>query len=339
MTTNQAALLVEKLAKPLLVKPVPYVRPGPNEIVVKNAAWGLNHIDWRIQSLALFPVEYPAILGEDVAGTVVEVGFEVSRFKKGDRVLGLSPWFQTKQSVHGAFQEYTVIPDNIASPIPDKMSFEDAAGLPLAVSTASVGLFDKEFLALQRPSKDIGSNDKTLLIWGGASAVGASAIQLAVAAGYRVITTASPKNFNLVTQLGASQVFDYHSVTVVEEIVRALNGQDLVGTYDAINRGGAIEVVADVVAKAGGDKTLATVSHIPGGLPESVNVKWITATKIMETNLGKAIFEDYLPSALSDNRFIIALETVVAGKGIEEIQLGLEALAKGVSATKIVVSV
>lgn len=122
-----------------------------------------------------------------------------------------------------------------ASETPDSISFESAAVIPLGFSTAACGLFQDTFFNLQLPTvppqKQTGN---TLLIWGGASSVGSNAIQLAVAAGYEVITTASAKNFEYVKKLGASQVFDYHSSTISADLVDALNGKTLMGALDFI---------------------------------------------------------------------------------------------------------
>ena len=117
----------------------------------------------------------------------------------------------------------------MASPIPDTMPFEDAAVLPLAVSTAACGLFQKDHLALRHPSLHAEPTGETVLVWGGSTSIGSNAIQLAKAAGYEVITTASPRNFEYVTTLGAAQVFDYNSPTVVEDIIAAFKGRRLAG--------------------------------------------------------------------------------------------------------------
>lgn len=110
----------------------------------------------------------------------------------------------SKRDCDNAFQEYTVVPAHMASPIPSTLSFDHAAVIPLGLSTAAAGLFEKEYLAPQHPSVSPKPTGKALLIWGGSTSVGSNAIQLAVAAGYDVITTASPKNFDYVKKLAAS---------------------------------------------------------------------------------------------------------------------------------------
>jgi NADPH:quinone reductase-like Zn-dependent oxidoreductase len=107
---------------------------------------------------------------------------------------------------------------------PLKARFRNAVVLPLTLSTAACGLFEKDQLALQHPSAKPKATGQTLVVWGGSTSLGSNAIQLAVAAGYEVITTASPKNFGYVRKLGAAHVFDYRSRTAVEDIVKAIGG-------------------------------------------------------------------------------------------------------------------
>ena len=122
---------------------------------------------------------------------VVSVGSGITRFEPGDRVVGQARGVLQNRNVasEGAFQEYTVLLPDMTSPIPDTMSFESAAVLPLGLSTAVAGLFQSDQLGLQLPRvpkrEKIG---KTLLVWGGSTSVGSNAIQLAVAAGYEVFT-------------------------------------------------------------------------------------------------------------------------------------------------------
>ena len=92
-------------------------------------------------------------------------------------------------AAESAFQEYTVLLEDMTAQIPDRVSFESAAVLPLGVSTAVAGLFQGNQLGLQLPAAPARkATGKTVLVWGGSTSVGSNAIQLAVAAGYEVIT-------------------------------------------------------------------------------------------------------------------------------------------------------
>ncbi len=262
MPMNTAAWLVAKQTK-IEVKPAPYTHPHEGEIVVKNHAVAINPLDWIIQvagNIVFSWIKYPSILGSDLAGEVVEVGKGVTRFSVGDRVLGHAVGTDRKRNspAEGSFQEYTVLLAHMAAPIPNTLSYEKATVLPLALSTAACGLFQKDHLALQYPSATPKPTGKTLLIWGGSTSVGSNAIQLAVAAGYEVITTASPRNFDYVKKLGASQVFDYNSKTVVKDVINAFEGKTIAGAL-ALGKGSA-EPCADIVHACNGNKFVSMAS-------------------------------------------------------------------------------
>ena len=147
---------------------------------------------------------------------------------------------------YGAFMEYTLHTYKLVSAIPDSLSIEQAAVLPLAISTAASGLYSPDFLNLQRPALDPKPAGQSLLVWGGASSIGCLTVQLAKASGYEVVTTASPRNFELVRSLGADHIVDYNSKTVIDDIVDVLKGKTVAGAYDAI-AGGATAMCAEVL--------------------------------------------------------------------------------------------
>jgi NADPH:quinone reductase-like Zn-dependent oxidoreductase len=172
---------------------------------------------------------------------------------------------------YGAFQLYPVAKEITTAPIPDSISYEQAAVLPLAISTAAAGLYQKGFLELPYPTLDPKPTGKTILVWGGSSSVGAITIQLAVASGLEVISTASARNFDFVKALGAKRVFDHSSATVVEDILAVLKGSDFVGAYDAISLPETLKASGEIVHQLGGGK-VASVLGLPaeGILPSDV---------------------------------------------------------------------
>jgi len=174
MPSNTAAWLISAEANPLQVQSSPYNSPHENEIVIKNLAVAINPADWLIQERGgLFPhLRYPTILGSDVAGEVVEVGSSVTRFKIGDRVTGFAVNLPNNTYIGGGFQTYTVLLSNLTLIIPDSLSYEQAAVIPLGVSTAASALFQKDYLALEYPSLSPTPTGKTLLVWSGSSSVG-----------------------------------------------------------------------------------------------------------------------------------------------------------------------
>ena len=340
MPSNSAAWLVAEKVKPLEIKDAPYTSPGDNEILVKNAAVAVNPVDWVLQEAAIFPLQYPNIQGEDIAGEVVEVGNSVTNFKKGDRVLGFATGTTDRKPNQGAFQQYTIIHPELASVIPDTLAFDRAAVLPLCVATAAAALYQDSHLHLQYPSLNAKSLDKSLFIWGGASSVGSNGIQLAVASGYKVLTTASSKNFDYVKKLGASQVFDYNKDSVIEDVVAALDNSstEVVGIFDAVNANGAVEACVELSSRAKAKLFIATVRQPPKDLPSGVEVKYCMARGITDNDVAKAVFGDFLPKALADGKYMAAPDPHVVGKGLENVQAGFDMLKAGVSAKKVVIT-
>ena len=96
-----------------------------------------------------------------------ELDSAVSRFKLGDRALGYPATLRENESSKGAFQAYTVLAAHMASQIPTTLSYESGAVLPLGLSTAARGLFQKDYLALQYSLVLPNQTDKRLLVWGG----------------------------------------------------------------------------------------------------------------------------------------------------------------------------
>ncbi|KAJ5950650.1 Polyketide synthase enoylreductase [Penicillium vulpinum] len=348
LPANKAAWLSASKATPLEIGPAPYTSPGPHQIVVKNSALGINPVDWAKQLLGealLGHISYPFILGADVAGTVVEVGEGVERFRAGDRVVATASAVCFNSSIEGAFQLYTVIREWLAAPLPDSITFEQASVLPLATFTASHGLFDTGYLGLDLPTVPARqfSDKRAVIITGGASAVGSNAIQLAVSAGYEVVSTASPKNFDYVKKLGAALVFDYKSDSVIDDISAAVKGLHLAGGFSIGD--GSIELLAAVLAKHEGpsvNKFIALAGGKPKGDPidPSVEVKFILLgpEAAGPDSVASNVYKSYLPDALANGQFVPAPEPFVVGKGLEKIQEAFGIQMQGVSAKKIVVS-
>lgn len=193
------------------------------------------------------------------------------------------------------------------------MSFEQAAVLPLGLSTAASGMFEKGYLALEHPSLDPNPTGKTLVVWGGSTSVGSNAIQLGVSAGYEVFTTASSKNFDYVKKLGASQAFDYNSKTVVHELIEALQEKTMAGFIDCAGWSGSWEACAEIASQSSGNKFIAASQPPPEKMPESVQSKFILGADLRHTEVSKVVYEDFLPQALAQGKFIAAPDPHVVG--------------------------
>lgn len=156
---------------------VPQPEPQPTEVLVKVAAVAVNPIDTYIRAgIVKMPMGSPHIIGCDLAGTVEAVGAQVRRFKPGDRVWGSN---QSLFGRRGTFAEYAAVGEEWLYPTPCCMSDEVAAAGALVGITAHLGLFLNAGL---KPGE-------TVFVNGGTGGVGAAVIQLAKAAGAKVITT------------------------------------------------------------------------------------------------------------------------------------------------------
>ena len=185
-----------------LEKPV----PADNEILVRVKAAAVNPLDWHYMRGEPYFMRLGAGIGApedtrmgvDFAGVVEAVGPGVSRFEPGDRVFG---------GASGAFAEYVLVAeDRMIVPIPDEVSYEDAAALPIAAVTALQALRDKGRLEA----------GQKVLINGASGGVGTFAVQIAKAMGAEVHGVCSTRNIELVRSLGADRVFDYRNEDYTE---------------------------------------------------------------------------------------------------------------------------
>ncbi|ARS35425.1 NADP-dependent oxidoreductase [Pontibacter actiniarum] len=196
---------------------VPEVKEG--EVLVRIKAAGVNPVDYVVREGYLkdaLPYQFPVIPGWDVAGVVEERGFSARRFNVGDEVYAYArrPVVQ-----HGTFAEYIVIPESYLAARPQRISWEEAAGIPLVGLTAYQSLYDAGQLL----------EGQTVLILGASGGVGSLGIQLAKVKGARVIGVASEKNHAFMKELGADETIDYRNNNVGEAVKAvAPDGVDLI---------------------------------------------------------------------------------------------------------------
>lgn len=215
-------------------RPEPHI--GADTVVVKVAAAAVNPVDAYLRAgglQGLMDTHFPAVPAWDVAGTVVKVGLDTPEFEVGDEVLA----YARKDVVQdGTLAEYVSVPVRTAAKKPAGLSFEEAAGLPLAGLTA--------LQSIRRSGLAEGS---TVLVHAAAGGVGSIAVQLAVHAGARVVGTASERNHDYLRSLGAEPVV-YGDGLVEAARALAPEGFDVVLDYVG---GQAIET-APALLRAGG---------------------------------------------------------------------------------------
>ncbi|GJJ11937.1 hypothetical protein Clacol_006175 [Clathrus columnatus] len=260
--TQQKALILPKKHGEFEVGLVDIPTPGPGELLVKIQSTALNPVDWKIQVIGFFVDEssYPFVLGTDSAGIVEAVGEGVTNFKVGDKV------FHQGNFAHrnATFQQYTIVPAEITAKLPENLSYDQAASVPLGLATGATGFYNPietgAGLGLTAPWEggEGKYSDQGILIFGGASSVGqyshnppyAIAIQLAKLSGFNpIVTTASLHNTELLKSLGATHVID-RKADVVAEASKIFSEPPKI-IYDAISLAPTQTAAWKILAKDG----------------------------------------------------------------------------------------
>lgn len=197
----------------------PEPKPSPGEVLIKVAAAGINRPDvFQRKGNYPPPPGAPAdIPGLEVAGTVVEVGAEVTRWRPGDQVCALLSG--------GGYAEYCTAPQGQCLPIPGSLTLVEAASLPETIFTVWSNVFDRGQL---QPGE-------ALLVHGGSSGIGVTAIQMAKALGSTVYTTAgSDEKCTFCEHLGAVKAVNYKNQSFREVIHELTNGKGVNVILDMI---------------------------------------------------------------------------------------------------------
>jgi len=231
----KAARLLEYGGK-LVFNDVPTPTIARDEILVKIKSTAVNHLDLVEASGAarqILPIDLPWIPGHEFSGVVEQIGSDVAAWAPGDAVFGTSGM--------GAYAEYLAVKPAAIARKPSNLSFEEAASVPVASQTAWQGIFTHGQL----------EKGQTILIHGGAGAVGAYAVQLASHAGATVIATASGDDEAYLNSIGASRVIDYREAQFEKVLPEKV---DVV--FDLI--GGDTQKRSFLVLKEGGHLVAAT---------------------------------------------------------------------------------
>ena len=226
MSTMKALVMQGGKEAKVVDRPLP--KPRSKFVGVKVNTVALNPTDWK----HIKGMNKPGLLvGCDFAGTVEKTGegYE-TKWNVGDRICGFVHGGNSLNPEDGAFAEHIVAGADLAFPIPDHWTDEQACTFPLGALTCGQGLFQE--LGLATPDKPTSSSEP-VLIYGGSTATGALGIQLLKLSGYKVITTCSPRNFDYVKSLGADAAFDYSSPDCAEQIKKAAGGK-LMYAWDCI---------------------------------------------------------------------------------------------------------
>lgn len=217
----------------LEIKDIPVPEISDQEVLVKIHTAGVNPLDNMIihgEVKMIVPYSFPLIMGNEFVGIIEKTGSQVKNFKTGERVYGRMPLKKI-----GAFAQYTAVNQNAIAKVPDYLSDEEAACVPLTSLTAMQAL---EMMHL-KPGD-------TLFISGGTGSLGAMAIPLANAKGLKVVTNGSAANRERVLALGAKQFIDYKKedyttlLSDVDGVLDTLGGKELSKEFGILKDGGSL---------------------------------------------------------------------------------------------------
>ena len=235
------------LESSLEIQDVPIPTLKKDQILIKAQAASFNPLDYKIvrgDFKAFRKIQFPVGIGRDVSGVVEKIGDKVKNFKIGDKVLS-----RIGETLVGTMSEYVVSHKDEASIMPKNLSFEEAAGIPLAGLTAYQSLIDIAKL----------SSGEMILIHAGSGGVGSIAIQLAKHLGATVTVTTSSKNMAMVEKLGADNIIDYTKQNYFEigqkfdVVFDTLGGSHTLDSFKVLKEGGRLISIAgdldDITAK------------------------------------------------------------------------------------------
>lgn len=222
-------------AESIIVGELPRPEPAENQVLVRVRAAAVNPVDLYVRG-GMVPGDLPTpyVIGCDLAGEVEAVGAEVIRFKPGDRVWGSNQGIGGRQ---GTYAEYTVVDEDWLYPTPSDVDDQTAAAGAMVGITAHLGLFAEA--DLQR--------GETILINGGSGGVGSTVLQLAKAAGARVIATAgSDENLAKCRALGADVALNYRTFSA-----EAIQGVEDVNVWWETTRSPDFDMIVTCLAPRG----------------------------------------------------------------------------------------
>ena len=205
----------------------------PDEVLVRVKSVGINPVDNMItrgEVKLITPYSFPLTIGNELAGVIEKTGEKVTEFKEGDRVFSRLPTDKI-----GAFAEYVAINKKDSAKIPEYLSFNEAAAIPLTALTAYQAL---DILQVK--------SGETLFISGGSGGFGAMAVPLAKARGIKVITNGSLENKERVLALGAEQFLDYKTEDYaqllhdVDGVIDTIGGKDTEKQFSILKQGGKL---------------------------------------------------------------------------------------------------
>ncbi|KAF5570800.1 zinc-binding alcohol dehydrogenase domain-containing protein [Fusarium phyllophilum] len=268
---TQAGIIIEEANQPhKVVDNIPRPSPEGRQVLVKCLAVGLNPIEALQHHTGMMVNEWPAILGSDGAGIVIEVGPDVARLKVGDYVYSCAPVGQNRFT---PFQDAYLAQEDLLFKKGSNISLEDSCTIGACLLTSSLCLIGGTGLELPDDGNTAPEKDEWIVVLGGSGNVGQFAIQLGKVCGYKVLASCSPSKQSIAVRNGASATFDSReSVDAQVAEIKKITDGNFGKMMDASTYGYKVMVKALETASKTKEKYLTSVdSWSPFSTPSSIN--------------------------------------------------------------------
>ncbi|KAJ5689468.1 hypothetical protein N7462_003860 [Penicillium macrosclerotiorum] len=335
------AAVIPQKGGPLAIVQRPTPTPGPKELLLEVKAVAFNPVDYYQRETGLFLEDYPAIVGSDVAGTVIRVGPDVRADapQVGTRVTAFaSAWMYKWNLDYGAMQQYVLVSEDNIAVLPEAFSFAEGSAFPMAALVAWNG-----WLWAGIPQTPVLPGAAGVLVWGAASSMGAFAVQAARVMGYVVYATASPRNHAYIKELGASHVFDYKAESVVSDIVAAAKADGTV-IRAGFHAMGEQQLSVDVMGQLRDGSEMVKLAIAPIvdehlKVPVGVDTAFVQPPQDEEEikERFRWIFGTWLQENLAAKKLVASPQVKVVEGGLESANKALDEWKAGVSAIKLVI--
>lgn len=351
---TQSALVVTPDRQYQLVADFPAPQElGAHEVMIRNRATGLNHIDWKSVDYNFCLPELPWITGREMAGVVERVGSDVGKVTEGDLVWTsgwpvavrfmahqltmLGTYYKDRRA--GCFQDLVVVPEHTVFHIPSNLDFSSAACLGVAALTAGMSMWKWLGVPMHHPvnenstetSEVLPPSREVILIWGGSTVTGQFAVQMASQAGLEIIAVCSSSTADLVASLGATHVVTYTGKTdfhIIGEILCLAQGRlskaiDLVGAKTA-------KLVLQVIGACGAKQVdfapLAFMSS-KDPIPANATVHNVEMKQFV-LNSESEVYGETLNQMVEQGRLKLPKLNILAG-GLGAVEAGLQRVKEG----------
>ncbi|KAJ3539811.1 hypothetical protein NM208_g5338 [Fusarium decemcellulare] len=255
---TQSGITIDGPNKPFtVVNSIPRPTPGSKQVLVKSLGLGINPVELMQQQTGLLVNEWPAVIGSDCVGLVIETGSDCTRLKRGDYVYGCAPLGQKKLT---PMQETFLAQEDVFLRKSSNISIEEACTIGVGLLTAGLCLLAGTDLKLPNDGVKAQEKDEWIVVLGGSGTVGQFAVQIAHVCGYKVLASCSPSKQSVAVQNGATKTFN-NRAPIDEQLteIRKVTGGNFARVVDTTAYGYELMVKALETCSTADTKFLTTV--------------------------------------------------------------------------------